>query len=270
MLIDTHAHLNFEAYNDDLEQVIKRCQARGMAAINVGAQYQTSLKAAGLAKENDNFFATLGLHPIHVFDEPFQPAAYESLLNDKVVAIGETGLDYYHPTFERPNQAGQEVSLEKVIAKQKEVFSAHIALAKKHNLPLMLHGRNGLEGKDVYAEMLEILKQEKADNAVFHCFAGNLAMAKTITGLGFYIGIDGPITFKKKAEELQKIAKTISLDKILLETDAPYLTPEPFRGQRNEPIYVEYVAEKIAELRGLVKEAVIEQTWQNAKKLFKI
>ena len=134
----------------------------------------------------------------------------------------------------------------------------------------MLHGRNGLEGRDVYVDMLEILQNEKITKAVFHCFGGSLTMAKKIVEAGFYIGIDGPVTFKNKSEDLQAMVKEIPLTSILIETDAPYLTPEPHRGERNEPVYVEFIAQKTAELKNLTKEEVIEQTWQNAKKLFNI
>lgn len=450
MLIDTHAHLNFRAYDNDREEVIKRCAEKGMAVVNVGAQFETSKSAAALALQHSDFYATIGLHPIHAFDEPFDAAAYQTLLNPKVVGIGECGYDFWwfkylkepykivllhgwggskderffvwldkeltklghtvlrfnFPETDSPNQEawlkeihqqvgyvngktllvgfslvgfsilrflegldedaavagayllgtpsadmdypelkdffktdfdwkhinnvcknfnvysstndevvpaehGQKLAdklntkvksikdawhfnldklpellvninediivceknlptIEQVIAKQKEIFLKHIAFAQQHNLALMLHGRNGLEGRDVYAEMLEILKQEKVTRAVFHCYGGSLAMAQQIASAGYLIGLDGPLTFKKKSEELQQIATEIPLQNILLETDAPYLTPEPHRGERNESIYVEFVAQKVAELKGLVKEEVIEQTWQNARKLFKI
>src|SRR3989344_6022824 len=160
--------------------------------------------------------------------------------------------------------------INQVISVQRELFLKHIALAKQLNLPLMLHGRNGLEGRDVYVDMLEILQNEKITKAVFHCFGGSLTMAKKIVEAGFYIGIDGPVTFKNKSEDLQAMVKEIPLTSILIETDAPYLTPEPHRGERNEPVYVEFVAQKIADLKGLSKEEVMERTWQNAKNLFKL
>jgi len=268
MLIDSHAHLNFKAYDADLAEVVARCQEKNMAVINVGSQYHTSQRAAEMALEYPNFYACLGLHPIHVFDEVFDLKAYASLYNDKVVAIGETGFDFFHLTFNRETIGN--LSLDEIIAKQREVFIQHIELAKNLNLALILHGRNGIEGRDAYNDILEILQKEKIDKAVFHCFGGSLEMAKKITSAGYYIGIDGPITFDKKAEELQNIGKEIPSTSILIETDSPYLTPVPHRGERNEPAYVEFVAQKIAELKGLTKEEVIEQTWQNAKKLFNI
>jgi TatD DNase family protein len=268
MLIDTHAHLNFEAYDDDRDEVIKRCEERKMAVINVGAQFATSRLAVQLAEDYEVLAAAVGLHPIHIFDEDFKPDDYQHLIDNcsKVVAIGETGLDFFHPTF---NRAGaEERSMDEVLAKQKEVFLNQIKLAKKNNLPLIVHGRNGLEGRNVYLEMLEILKAEKVERAVFHCYGGDLKTAQIIIDRGFYIGTDGPLTFKKKAEELQAMIAKLPLEKILIETDCPYLTPEPHRGERNEPVYVEYVAAKIAELKNLTVEEIIERTWQNARELF--
>ena len=161
-------------------------------------------------------------------------------------------------------------TIEEVIKRQKEVFEAHIDLALKNNLPLILHGRNGLAERNVYLEMLDILKAKGADRAVFHFFGGDLATAKTLVQAGYFIGTDGPLTFDKKSEELQAIIRDIPLDKVLIETDSPYLAPEPFRGQRNEPVYVEQVAKKIADLKNLTLEEIIEQIWQNAKNLFKL
>ncbi len=268
MLIDTHAHLNFEAYDKDRDEVIARCQERKMAVINVGAQLETSRIAIGLADNYGLLYASVGLHPIHVFDEEFNFSDYQGLIREKVVAIGETGFDFYHPTFGRAG--AKKNSIEEIIKKQEEVFLEQIKLAQDNDLALICHGRNGLPGREVYSQMLEILKEEKVERAIFHCYGGDLETAKKIVNQGYYIGIDGPVTFNKKAEELQGIAKNIPLDKILIETDCPYLTPEPHRGERNEPIYVEFVAEKIAELKGLNKEVVIEQTWQNAKNLFRL
>ena len=289
MLIDTHAHLNFKAFDIDRNEVIERCQK--MKVINVGAQYKTSCFAVELADSHNNFFASVGLHPIHVFDEEFNISDYQSLITDKVVAIGETGFDYFHPTFSR--KKNETKSVEEIIARQKEIFLEHIKLAADNDLALICHGRNpstssfgklgtslragslnGLnkyfDGKDVYQDILEILKAKKVNKAVIHFFGGKLEIAKKIIEQGYYIGVDGPITFKKKVEDLQKIVKEIPLEKILIETDCPYLTPEPHRGERNEPKNVEYVAEKIAEIKNLTKKEVIKQTWQNAKDLFKM
>ncbi len=270
MLIDTHAHLNFKAYDEDRAEVIARCQQKPMQVINVGAQFATSRLAVELADAYEIFYSSVGLHPIHVFDEEFNLRDYQHLIDNssKVVAIGETGFDFFHPTFDRAGAESQ--SFDKVINKQKEVFLNHIKLAKENDLPLILHGRNGIEGRNVYLEMLEILEQEKVTKAVFHFYGGDLKTAQQIIKQGYYLGTDGPLTFKKKAEELQQIMKEIPLENVLIETDCPYLAPEPHRGERNEPVYVEFIAEKIAELKNLSKEEVVEQTFQNAKELFNL
>ncbi|MBU1131335.1 TatD family hydrolase [Patescibacteria group bacterium] len=268
MLIDTHAHLNFEDYNIDREKVIKRCQIKEMAVINVGAQLETSMLAVRLAENHHNMYAAVGLHPIHVFDEEFDYYDFRAIINNKVVAVGETGFDYYHLTFNRG--CAQELLTSEVIAEQKRVFLEHIRLAKEKDLALICHGRNGLEKRNAYNDILEILVAEKVERAVIHCFGGDVATAREIVKRGYYLGIDGPVTFTKKAEELQRVVKEMPLDHLLIETDCPFLAPEPHRGKRNEPIYVEYVAEKIAELKGISKAEVIEQTWQNAKYLFRL
>lgn len=262
MLIDTHCHLNFKTYEPDLAQVLARCQERTMAVINVGALSDSSVRAVELAENNKNFYAALGQHPIHCDDEVFQKNLYQQLLGQskKIVAIGETGLDFWHLKDEK--------NIGEIIEQQKKLFQAHIDLASEYNLPLILHGRNGLENRDVYREMLEILEANDVSRAVFHCFGGSLELAQELVGQGFFIGIDGPVTFLKKNEELQAIARIIPLEKLLAETDAPYLTPEPHRGERNEAIHVEWVVKKIAELKNLPYQEVEDQLWQNAQKLF--
>jgi len=261
MLIDTHAHLNFEAYKNDLNDVIKRCNELKMAVINVGAQFETSQKAQELTKY-ENFYASLGLHPIHVFDEDFFVNDYKQLISEKVVAIGETGLDYFH--IKEKN-----ISLDKVLEKQKQVFISHIDLAKSNNLPLILHGRNSVDVQTCYSDMLRILKSDNYNNAVVHCFGSNLDDAKAVLNFGLYIGFTGIITYKN-ATDLREVVKFAPLDKILIETDSPYLAPQKYRGERNEPSYVIEVARQIAEIKNLSLKKVIDSTWENAKKLFNI
>ncbi|MBT4349230.1 TatD family hydrolase [bacterium] len=258
MLVDSHCHLNFKAYKDDLSEVIGRCHQADMKLINVGAAFDTSLKAVELTSEK-NFYASIGLHPIHVFDEEFDVAKYQELINNnqKIIAIGETGFDYWHMT----PQEGK--------AKQQEVFEAHIKLAQKNNLPLIIHGRNGKDHPTAYQDIYNLLKQNQANKGVVHCYGGNLEEAKKFVELGFHLGFTGIITFQK-AEELQAIAKWIPFDKMLIETDAPYLSPEPHRGDRNEPAYVKYVAQTIAKLRNMLEEDVVEITGQNAIELFNL
>jgi len=270
MLIDSHTHLNFEAYQDDLSEVIGRCRQEDMAVINIGAAYNTSRKAVNLALAEPNFYSAIGLHPIHVYDEEFEVQDYQDLITSsqgRVVAMGETGFDYFH-LWQALEKHGK--SVEEVKAKQDSVFRAHIKLAKDNNLALVIHGRNGKEDKTAYQDIYRVLKEEGVKRAVIHCYGGNIEEAKQFVDLGFYIGFTGIVTFQKKAEELQAIAKWVPIEQMLIETDAPYLTPVPHRGKRNEPSYVRYVAQKIAELRNMDVEEVIKITSQNATKLFNL
>ncbi len=265
MLIDSHAHIDFEAYADDREDIIKHCQDKGMKVINVGAQYETSKFTVELAQKYDFLYATVGLHPIHVYDEEFNIKEYQALIDNKkrVVAIGECGFDYFYI-----KESGK--SIEELKIKQKEVFLKHIELAKNNDLPLMLHGRNGKNGEMAYKDILEVLKGQDCHNGMIHCYGGDIQEAEAFLKQGFHIGFTGIITFKKKAEELQEIAKMVPMDKLIIETDSPYLSPEPHRGERNEPINVEFVARKIAELKNISYDEVVEQTGQNSINLFKL
>jgi len=259
MLIDTHCHLNFNDFADDYQSVIKRCQEKGMKVINVGSQLSTSKKAVDLAKEYmGTLYAAVGFHPIHVADEDFNLEKLEELADLAVtVAIGETGLDYYRL------YADSKKEEEQLIARQKELLRLQIGLAKKKDLPLIIHCR------DAYDDLMDILKEEKVKKGVVHCFLGNKEIGQQILKLGLYVGFTGIITFTDD-EKLLEFIKKAPLDKMLIETDAPYLAPAHYRGKKNEPYYVEHVAEKIAELKGLSKEEVINQTGQNAIKLFKL
>lgn len=270
MLVDSHSHLNFQAYKDDLSEVIGRCLNAKMLVVNVGAAFDTSRKAVNLALAEPSFYSAIGLHPIHVFDEEFIVEDYQTLIDsakENVVAMGETGFDFWH--WDEVLAKGAS-SLEEIKEKQEKVFRSHIALAKKNNLALVIHGRNGDQDTSAYKNIYRVLKDEGINRAVIHCYGGNLEEAKAFVDLGCYLGFTGIVTFDKKAEELQEIAKWIPMDKMLIETDAPYLTPVPHRGKRNEPAYVRHVAEKIAQLRNMSVEEVIEITGQNAKNLFAI
>lgn len=280
MIIDTHSHLNFKAYDADREEVIKRTLDEGVICIDVGTKYETSKKAVELAEQNENIYAAIGMHPIHIktdlmklkMDENeggFEPLGeeydyekYKELAKSskKIVAIGEIGLDYYY----RPKGNTKK---EKFKETQREFFKRQLDLAEELNLPVIVHSRMSFD--DVY----EILKARSADSGqarklrgVIHSFTGNLEEAKRFTNLGYYIGING-IIFKL---DLDEVIKNIPLDKILTETDCPYLTPPKAGVERNEPIFVKFVAKKIAELKGFTIEEVIEKTTQNAKNLFKI
>lgn len=250
MFIDTHAHLNFPVFNSDLGLVINRAQKVGIGAIiNIGSDLKSSKKAIEIAEKFSNCYAAAGLHPIHLKEEQFNEAEFLRLAkHKKVVAIGETGLDYYHDkTF---------------IRLQKEVFQRHIVIANLVNKPLIIHSR------DADDDILPFLiSQNLKLSGVFHCFPGDLKMANLVLDLGFYLSFTGLITFSKNYANLE-VVKEVSLEKIMIETDCPYLTPEPYRGQRNEPAYVVEVAQKIAEIRKITLSEIEKQTSQNALDLF--
>jgi TatD DNase family protein len=290
MLVDSHAHINFEEYASELDDVIARSLDDKTWIINVGSNYETSQKAVEIAKKYKlGIWAVVGCHPIDLskdFEEKLAFGGKEGIYNykkeifdydkyydlaiknPKVVGIGEVGLDYYR-------LADSKHSLEKIRKIQTDVFRQFIKLSRELNLPLVLHCRG--EEKDPYGaydEMLEILKAEvrspKSEfKGVIHCYGGNSEQAKKFLDLGFYIGFTGIVTFKN-AKELQAIAKEVPLNRILIETDAPFLAPDPYRGQRNEPSYVKYVCQKIAELKGLSFEEVAKATYENTSKLFKL
>lgn len=270
MLVDSHAHLNFEAYKDDLSEVMGRCRQEAMSVINVGAAYKSSLKAVDLALAESNFYSAIGLHPVHAYDEEFKLENYQDLINSakgKIVAIGETGLDYWH--LNEYLEKGAK-SIDEVKEKQEKLFRQHIKLAKDNNLPLIIHTRKSDEYPDAYDDLFDILKDEGMNNGVVHCYVGDMETAKRFVEAGFYLGFTGIVTFEKKSEYLQEIVKWIPIDKLLIETDCPWLTPTPYRGKRNEPIYVKYVAEKIAEIKNKSVDEIIEITGENAKKLFNL
>ncbi len=287
MFIDSHAHMNFKEYEGELEDVIQRSFNNGTWIINIGSNYETSKKAIKIAENFDlGIWAVIGCHPVHLVKditekaifggeehsfftpkEKFNYQKYSELAksSDKVVGIGETGFDFFR-------MADAKHSMEEIKKIQTDVFKQFIKIARELNLPLVLHCR-GEEDKpyEVYDLMLEVLSSELSPkpNGVIHCFGGNLEQAKKFIDLGFYIGFTGIVTFKN-AKELQEIAKEISLDKILVETDAPFLAPDPYRGVKNEPTFVRYVAQKIADLKELTFEEVEKQTFANTSKLFNL
>lgn len=285
MLIDTHAHLNFSAYRDDVEKVIKRCSDAKVGVINVGSQFSTSQRAVEMAEKYENMYAAIGLHPIHLSPTTFSPSLnsvksfsasgkmmgkvvgdefdtrnekfdkekYRKLAESKkVVAIGETGLDIFH----NPHN----------LEKQIKTFEEEISLAIELNLPIIIHCRKA--NKEI-VEILEEKKKEYGDKlrGVVHCFSGKLSQARQYINLGFLIGFNGIITF---ARDYDKVVREIDLKYILVETDCPYLTPIPHRGERNEPSYVKYVAKKIAEIKKVDFDEVAKVTTENARRLFRI
>ncbi len=285
MFIDTHAHLNFKAFEQNYRDVIKRTLDNDCWLINVGSQYETSKRAVQIAQEFDRgVFASVGQHPCHSEEHKFDYEKFKALAQDpKVVAIGETGLDHYRLP------KGQE---EEILQNQKELFRQQISLAKELGKPLIVHCRDNQDKPgETYNRLYQVLKSElvgknyhsrpsrfgEDDNhrlplkqhGTIHCYLGTIEMAQKLMDLGFYISFTGVITFKN-APEAQAVAKSIPLDRLLLDTDCPYLAPEPHRGEQNEPLYAQFIAQKHAELRGITAEEVIEKTTENAKKLFRI
>lgn len=262
-MIDTHAHLNFEAFQDDYADAIRRSFDHGVKKIiNVGSRYETSRRAVEIAGELEGVYAAIGLHPIHVFDEEFDVEKYRRLgQSDKVMAVGETGLDRFHLPEEKR---------EEFLELQEEVFRQHIELARELNLPLIMHCRGSREDPTgAYARMTEILAEYEGIRGVIHCFSADWPMAEKFLNMGFYIGFTGIVTFPK-SEALAEVAARVPSDRMLTETDAPYLSPEPYRGQRNEPWHIKFIVEKIASLRGIPAEEIEKQAAENARRLFGI
>jgi TatD DNase family protein len=278
--IDIHAHINFKAFKDDGEAVIARALENDTWLINVGSQFSTSQRAVEIAnKYNEGVYAIVGLHPIHLDEqfhddeeiggkgfathaEVFDKEKYLELLKDiKTVGIGECGLDYYHLDKDS-------------IEKQKKAFIEQVELANEVKKPLMLHMRNHKDDKsfNVYTDVLEILKKYAKVKGVSHCFGGNVEDMKNFVDFGFYISFAGNITYKHKVgfPDYEEIIKATPLDRILTDTDSPYLAPMPHRGERNEPVYVKEIVKKIAEIKNLPEEDVAEAIVDNAKKLFGI
>ncbi|MBI5037823.1 MAG: TatD family hydrolase [Candidatus Kerfeldbacteria bacterium] len=278
MLIDTHCHLNFAAYRDDLDAVIQRTRDEHVRVINVGSQYSTSQRAVKLAKEHPGqMFAAVGLHPIHLFDmdvdegedsfhtrrEEFKTEDYAELAQAPgVVAIGEMGIDYYHkPTG---------ISDDEFIQKQKWTFIKAIQLAQKINKPIIIHTRGAkADPARAYVDMLELITEANFSNAVVHCFTEDWVIAKKILDAGLMISFTGIITFPK-THKLEEVVKKTPLDSMMVETDSPYLAPQLVRGKRNEPRYVRYVVDRIAQIKGLSYEEVEVQTTKNAETFFKL
>ncbi|WP_062350070.1 TatD family hydrolase [Bacillus kwashiorkori] len=254
MLFDTHAHLNAEQFGEDLEEVLNRAKEAGVSNIVVvGFDRPTIEKTMELINQYDNIYGCIGWHPVDAIDMTDNDLRWieELSQHQKIVALGEMGLDYYW------DKSPKDI--------QQEVFRKQIQLAKKVKLPIVIHNREATE------DVVKILKEENASDVggIMHCFSGSIEIAKECMDMNFYISFGGPVTFKN-ARKPKEVAKEIPLDKILIETDCPYLTPHPYRGKRNEPAYVKLVAQQIAELKEMTLEEIAEITHNNAKKLFNI
>jgi len=281
LLIDTHTHVNFNAFKDDGDEVVRRTLEARTWMFNVGSQYNTSKRAVEYADRHPaGVYAIIGLHPVHLFaqhvdekedvhsyetrEENFDYDAYKKLAaHPRVIGIGECGLEYFHLPEGKENEAK---------IRQKEVFEEQIRLAAETGKVLMVHCR------DAYDDLYEMLKAEigKLRGAVIHSFIGSWTEAEKFLSIGCYLGFNGIITYKPKKERvpggsdpsLQDVVRQAPMDRIVLETDAPYLSPEPRRGQRNEPRHVSFVAKKIAELKKINSGEVAEQSTKNARSLF--
>lgn len=254
-LVDSHTHLNSTKFQDDVAETIERAHAAGvMRLINMGDTLASSARAVELAAQygTRGVYAAVGIHPEEAFEltgkEDAQLADWTRA--EHVVAIGEIGLDYYWEKDEERR------------ALQRRIFVRQLDLARQLHLPVCIHDR------EAHGDTLAILKKEgRGIEGVLHCFSGSLEMAKETVKLGYHLGVDGPLTYKNAAK-LPEIVQEIPLEWLLVETDAPYMTPVPFRGKRNEPAYVRYVAEKMAAFRGIPFEAVAEATTANAVRLY--
>ncbi len=252
MLIDTHVHLNAEQYEEDVVEVIESARRAGVnRMVVVGFDTPTIERAIELAETYSFIYAVIGWHPVDAIDCTQKELDWiESLASHpKVVGIGEMGLDYYW------DKSPREV--------QQQLFRKQIQLAKRVNLPIVIHNR------EATADVVRILKEEEAATVggIMHCFTGSVEVARECIAMNFLISLGGPVTFKN-AKQPKKVAEEIELEHLLVETDAPYLTPHPYRGKRNEPKHVVLVAEEIAKLKGISYEEVAKQTTRNAEKIF--
>lgn len=252
ILIDTHAHLDHERFKDDVDQVIERAKlSQVQSIITVGADLASSRQAVEFARRYPDVIATVGVHP-HDADSVSDSVLNEIAIlaqDEGVVAIGEIGLDYHYDFSPRDVQ--------------RRVFAIQISLARELELPIVVHVR------EAYQDVMSILKSEHAEDVggIVHCFSGDREAAKDCLDMGFYISVGGILTFAN-SQELREIIRGLPMDRILLETDAPYLTPVPYRGKRNEPAYLVHVAEALANLKGITFDEVAETTTLNACKLF--
>lgn len=252
MLFDTHTHLDDARFDEGRNEVIQKIQDAGVTlAVNIGADLKSSKAAVALADQYDFIYASVGVHPEDVMSltEGDMETLRSLAQHEKVVAVGEIGLDYHY------DDVPKDV--------QKQWFLRQIRLAQELELPYIVHDR------DAHADVMEIIRESGYFRGVMHCYSGSAEMAQELLKLGFYISFAGPVTFKN-GKKAQEAAKTIPLERILIETDSPYLTPEPHRGERNDSSMVRFVAAKIAELRGITTAEAARITTENGKRFFNI
>lgn len=253
MIFDTHAHYDDEAFHEDREALLQSMKQNGVDRIvNIGANMETSRNTVALTEQYDFIYGAVGVHPSDVYD--MTEKDIENLREwsrlDKILAIGEIGLDYHYPDTDKELQ--------------KKWFVRQLELAREEQLPVVIHSR------DAAADTLEIMKEYGRDlGGVIHCFSYTKEMAAEYLKMGYYIGIGGVVTFKN-AKKLVEAVEMIPLDRIVLETDAPYLAPDPHRGKRNESAYLTYVAEKLAQIKGVSYQDVVAQTKKNAELMYRM
>ncbi len=254
MIFDTHAHYDDEQFDTDRDELIASLQEAGIGnVVDIGASLSSSQAAIDLSHKYDFFYASVGVHPSEVeeLDDENVKKLYEWSKDNKCVAIGEIGLDYHWP--------------DPTPELQKKWFVRQLGIAREVGLPVLIHSR------DAAADTLQIMRQEHAEDigGVVHCFSYSKEIAKECVNMGFYIGIGGVLTFKNGRKMVEVVEQT-PMDRILLETDCPYLAPEPYRGKRNCSLYLPYVVTKMAEIKGISEEEVIRITEENARKMYDI
>lgn len=250
---DTHAHILDEKFDEDRSDVIQRIYDNMALTVNIGCNFADYPRTVALAEEYEKLYAAVGLHPedVTTYTEEGWDMLCQLAAHPKVVGIGETGLDYYWDVSTKDTQ--------------KRLFQQHIDLACQLNKPLIIHDR------EAHGDTLDILQHSHARQVggILHAFSGSIEMMQEVIKLGFYIGLGGTVTFKNARVPVE-VAAAVPLERLVLETDCPYLTPVPFRGKRNEPMFVRYTAERIAEIRGISVEELVEATYQNGKKIYQI
>ena len=253
-IFDSHSHYDDEAFDDDRENVLKELHDNGVINImNCASSYESIDKVCNIVNNHEFIYGALGIHPENAdeYNDIVLKEIKEKIINNKkIVAVGEIGLDYYWD--ENPERETQ-----------KEVFRKHMQLAEELNLPVIIHSR------EAHADTLEIMKEYPKVNGVVHCFSGSVEIAKECIKLGYYIGITGVVTFKN-AKKVVEVVKEVPIDKLLVETDCPYMAPEPNRGKRNQSDYIQYVIEKIAEIKQMDPLEINRKVNENTYKLFEI
>jgi len=252
MLIDTHAHLQWPSFNSDRTEVIERARMKDVKAIvNVGYDLAACKQAIDIAKQHEGVFAAIGIHPHSAssFAESTAGVLSDLAREDKVVAVGEIGLDFYRNLSPRDQQ--------------RKAFEQQLALAKDLSLPTVIHQRNAEQ------ETLEVLRGFSGKGVLVHCWSGSIDMALQYVQLGCMISLAGPVTFPN-ARRLHEVAKAIPIRNLVLETDCPWLAPQPYRGQRNEPAFLVPIADAVAQLKGVDTRTIADVTTENAKRFFSI